>query len=1393
MLPSNGVDRNDTTETQRRARTNLPLFVLSFVCLTIALSYQTWTHWNSTEQAYHLDVERNVDHYVKQSALIIEAGLHANLIFTRSYGDLLEAYARTPEQVDEERLWDHASAAIFNGTGLFITDAQGQLLQQYGPLLNDREPDDIRANLASMNFNDAVFSLRYGHQGGYYVGTRFRTPSGHLILISRRAYSNLSEIIHRGGFTGFELVLMDRRNDSVAIREQYYADSRHPATLSSTETEDILYRAEIPKAPWDVIALPLENYWQEQFIKTVRAPATFLLVFAFVLFTLWHYLNGHDRHIRSLERTTRNTEKRADRVLRSIDEALISTDALGRINYLNPKALSLLGRRDAEALIGEPLTDVIPNPNALWNRGLSTEDIEQLPAIERRLNWGSNNDATFEQAMQPLYEGKQISGYVWLLRDITASEQASAALATSRARYKALFEEAGIAHCLLDLSKFDGTIQTLNILSVNDATLHLADFDTEESMTAHYLARPEGLQPLLDTISTARSMRLMNSESEVTLINRSGETREIWVSISFRSGSHRQVLMTMLDVTERKRASEKVREREAFWAHVMQAQPDVVYVLELDDQLQHRTVFTNRHITQILGYPDSEEFTRSNWIDYVVDQDLAKVRSSLQKIRNAEAGQTLEDTARFRHADGSIRVLKFRDTPFVIDENGKVSRYIGTARDVTEDIEQQEQVVDSERRYRLLAENMSDIIWATDAQLNFNFVSTSVLRVLGYQPDELIREGISAIFTRPDLKRLFRALQNQVQAALNDPENARRRNAVVREDIPARTHDGGEVMLELQASLLWNDAGDLQGMLGICRDVTEARAIEQELQLAAEVFESSNEAILITDHRLHIANTNRAFQTITGFSEADVIGKTPDFLVATGYQEDDDIIERIGESLVVEGYWQGEIAYRQASGDVRTGWAGVSAIRDQNHEVQSLIIIMSDITERKASEERIHKLAYFDPLTALPNRSQMHETLERMLTRARDKGYWVVVLFIDLDRFKPINDSMGHPAGDEVLKQVAGRLRHCVKQRDLVCRMGGDEFTIAIADQTSHSAAADTAVIVADRILEALHQSFNLNQREVFISASIGISIFPNDGGSVTELLKNADMAMYHAKDMGRDNMQFFTDSMNREAVQLMELENDLRHALNRQEMTLHYQPQYDTASGNAIGAEALLRWNHPERGMISPGIFIPIIEDTGMIVPIGQWVLEEACRNFVRWQAHPNFPLQRIAVNVSARQFRSDDFIGEVKDIIIRTGIRPEQLELELTESILMEDVDGAMEILRGLRAMGVRTAIDDFGTGYSSLNYLKQFPVDTLKIDRSFIQNLPSNNDDAQISRTIIAMGHNLGMGIIAEGVETPDQLSFLRQAQCEEVQGFYFSKPRSEDDLLGLLDCAPGEDPA
>ena len=492
----------------------------------------------------------------------------------------------------------------------------------------------------------------------------------------------------------------------------------------------------------------------------------------------------------------------------------------------------------------------------------------------------------------------------------------------------------------------------------------------------------------------------------------------------------------------------------------------------------------------------------------------------------------------------------------------------------------------------------------------------------------------------------------------------------------------------------------------------------------------------------------------------------------------------MGNAIAKDDYWQGEVHYLRKNGEERVSWTGISATKSQAGHVQNLILIFSDITERKVIERRIHKLAYFDPLTGLPNRTQMHERLEQMVATARDNNTHIAVLFLDLDRFKPINDSMGHPAGDQVLKEVALRLKACIKDQDLVSRMSGDEFTIALTDRKSTNSAANTAVKVGERIIHALQQPFFIEQKELFLTGSIGIAIFPNDGHTVTELLKNSDMAMYHAKGHGRNSVQFFDEQMNKKAVDLLEMENDLRYAIERDELELYYQPQFASSDCSVQGVEALLRWHHQSKGMVSPGHFIPIIEDTGLIIPIGEWVLRKACDDMARWQQQ-GIAIDRIAVNVSARQFKQSGFIALVEEVINTTGINPNQLELELTESLLIDDLEHTLEALSQLRKMGVRMAIDDFGTGYSSLNYLKRFPVDTLKIDQSFIRGLPASAEDGQITRTIISMAHNLGLGVIAEGVETIEQLEFLQQVECEEVQGFYFSKPLPEVKLLEYVE--------
>mgnify|MGYP000559903350 CR=1 FL=1 len=427
--------------------------------------------------------------------------------------------------------------------------------------------------------------------------------------------------------------------------------------------------------------------------------------------------------------------------------------------------------------------------------------------------------------------------------------------------------------------------------------------------------------------------------------------------------------------------------------------------------------------------------------------------------------------------------------------------------------------------------------------------------------------------------------------------------------------------------------------------------------------------------------------------------------------------------------------------------------------------------ELSSSEQRFRQLSLHDSLTGLSNRLRLHQFLDEHLGRASPTP--LTVLSLDLDRFKPINDSLGHAAGDRMLKDMAARLLECVAEDDTVARMGGDEFTLLLQPGATQQAALTRAIHVAEQILASLVKPFVLEGREFFVTASIGIALSPQDGNELSQLMKNADTAMYHAKERGKNNFQFYQADMNASALERLELESDLRHALEQEEFTLYYQPQFSGDGKRLTGAEALLRWRHPRRGLVPPGDFIPVIEELGLVVEVGEWVLKEACQQLREWhKAKVRVP--KVSVNISARQFSDGQLAMRIANILQETGLPPACLELELTESILMREVSEAMLILDGLKRLGLSIAVDDFGTGYSSLNYLKQFPIDVLKIDRTFVDGLPSGEQDAQIARAIIAMAHSLNLAVIAEGVETHEQLEFLREHGCDEVQGYLFGRP-------------------
>lgn len=565
--------------------------------------------------------------------------------------------------------------------------------------------------------------------------------------------------------------------------------------------------------------------------------------------------------------------------------------------------------------------------------------------------------------------------------------------------------------------------------------------------------------------------------------------------------------------------------------------------------------------------------------------------------------------------------------------------------------------------------------------------------------------------------------------------------------------------------------------------IGERKKMEEQLKLAAKVFEHSQEGIMITSPDMTVLKINLAFTAVTGYKQDEVIGRTPKIL--SSGRHGPAFYRDMWHKINKEGSWQGEIWNRRKNGDLYAEWLSICRINDKFGRVSHYIGIFSDITLRKLNEKQIEQLAYFDPLTELPNRALLNDRLKQGIVQAVRHKLWLSVFFLDLDRFKILNDTLGHFAGDLLLQNVAKRLKSCVRESDTVARFGGDEFVILLTDFVDEQSAALHSAEIAKKILDVLSQPFDLSGNQFITSGSIGFTLFPKDGSSVDELIKNADTAMYQAKASGRNNYQHFSDSMRSDALTRSTLENDLHHALPNQELVVYYQPLIDLQTPNQIiGFEALLRWNHPRKGLISPDDFIPIAEETGMIVAIGEWVLKTACKQFKIWRDQGQPQLKKICVNLSARQFLQNDLAHSIRQCLESIGLDARFLEIEITETVMMQHMSEVIRVLQQLMQMGVTVSLDDFGTGYSSLTYLKKFPINSLKIDRSFVRDILNDPDDKVIVHSIILIARQMRLEIIAEGIENNEQATYLMQAGCRFGQGFLYSKPLPADGLIDLF---------
>ncbi len=938
--------------------------------------------------------------------------------------------------------------------------------------------------------------------------------------------------------------------------------------------------------------------------------AIFLLLVGVTVYMLLR-LHREQQGLRAMTLASQRSLRQAATALAAIDERVLVTRADGRLSYLNPQAERLFGISSAQAR-QHHLLGLLPDlePGWLTDAGGDGETRSELLPLRVR-----GEPRTFTLSRHPLASYPALAdqawtlreqilqgGQVWVLRDVTEEQHALGVLEETRRRYQDIFEGVGVALCVLDLSALrqalveqgldscaalrawlagepgrqQALLERIRITEINDVSRRLLQIDSTEQawqrLLDHGPLQPDSLR--LQVIEALIERRPV-LELEATLRCGKSTPRHLWLQLRLpeNPGEWHAVTLSLSDVTSRKEVELSLIEREKFWSDAVQAVPDTLYIHDLHAR---RVIFSNHHLGQQLGY-NQEELARmgENFWETLLHPDDQEYYWRIRNLQHVVGdGLLLDSQLRWRHRDGRWHWFDIREQAFSRDRSGRVARLIGVAKDITFTVEANNALRENDRRYRMLAENISDVIFSTDAELNASYVSPSVQHVFGYSPEWALLNGLHQTATNPRQLGRLNGLLRRVRHAIGD----RQKLAELRENpgqhlfaLDCLRADGRKIPIELRIVLMWDEHDRFEGLLGIARDISQQRRAERELRMAATVFEHSTAAIMVTDPAGYIVQVNDSFSRLTGYSPADVLDQQPRLLTAD--RQEANQLKHVLASLQHSGSWEGEILQKRKTGELYPSWVGITAVRDE-----------------------------------------------------------------------------------------------------------------------------------------------------------------------------------------------------------------DLRRALELGEFVLHYQPQFTGDGRRLTGAEALLRWQHPRRGLVPPSEFIPVLEEIGLVAQVGDWLLAEACKQLRSWhKAKVRVP--KVSVNLSARQF-ADGQLGErIAAILYETGIPPACLELELTESILMSDVAEAMQILSGLKRLGLAIAVDDFGTGYSSLNYLKQFPIDVLKIDRSFVDGLPHGEQDAQIARAIIAMAHSLNLMVIAEGVESQAQLDFLREHGCDEVQGYLFGRPMPAEQF-GML---------
>ncbi|MBL7003287.1 MAG: EAL domain-containing protein [Gammaproteobacteria bacterium] len=818
-----------------------------------------------------------------------------------------------------------------------------------------------------------------------------------------------------------------------------------------------------------------------------------------------------------------------------------------------------------------------------------------------------------------------------------------------------------------------------------------------------------------------------------------------------------RMIGTFMETTERKALERKLQENEKRLRNVVENMP--VMLNAVDDK--GNILMWNKECERVTGYRSEEIISNPKIWEACYPNE--KYRRDLLNDGQQEVESNNRE-CKFQAKDGVDHYISWLNVSKILPIPGWHSWAVG--QDVSEQYLIQEKLNKTLNNFNQTLENIDSALILLNIKGNLISANRAFYDMIGSESGSGIGHHILELL-HPCCQREGCPVAQAIEAPYDD--------IIIME--MDNIHNPMSAPAEFKIKVIKENNLLPSGILMSIHDLTYSRKIEDEQQVAASVFNNTLNSILIADSKGVIQQVNKSFTEITGFTSEEAIGNTPRLFKSEHHSES--FYSALWDDVIKHGKWEGEIWNRRKNGEVFTAWQSITAVKNNKDEIKHYIGVMSDITEQKLSAERISYLAQYDVVTELPNRSLLEDRIQQLIKHARREDLQLAILFIDLDRFKRVNDSLGHPFGDKILKHVSSLLLSCIREQDTVGRLSGDEFIILVEVADSFLGAE----LVAKKVLKAFNKPLTLEGHTVQVGTSIGISLFPNDGDTFSELIQRADFAMYQAKKMGGSQYHFFEKKLSDSISKRHLIEVELREAIESGQLRTFFQPQFDLKSGCLSGSEALIRWLHPVRGLIGPAEFLSVAEETGLIVQIGEWILNDACKFYKSWIDKKLTP-GVLAVNLDGQQIQQDGLVDLVNDIIISSGLPVSNLELEITEGYIMKEVERDLNVLNELRSLGVSIAIDDFGTGQSSLSYLKHLPINKLKIDRSFIMDIPQDSNDQAITQAIIAMGKSLGLKLIAEGVETEQQEDFLMNCGCYNVQGFRYSKPLAAEEFENLL---------